>query len=768
MTRRIATYLALAFAGLLAVAVTVAFASEPTAGWSTPYAFLTGNVTEIGNGTNYVDASNVPDVAVGANGDMAAVWLETATDNGQTSTSVDGSVNDGAGWSADQELAAPFDNTSGVDQPQVAEDPNSGGDALAAWIDDGSVWYSYADGAGFSSFPTEIAGSSSSDVTGLHIAFDGFHDALVVWSAYNGSTWSVYYDITTSPGVFADDPTELASGLRSNPQATLAVNDSSFEGNDSSSAVIAFVEQGTGVYYSYDIDDGDVFPSPQLGLSTATTVSDPVAAISYSGTAELAWLQGTAGDTEVNTALVNGGSDTGTFGYMDAATGVSDYADLAIAMNPNPVTPNGGEDDDTTALAFYDATNAEVDALVLPGGDVDAEIGWAGNDYPITEPADVAQQPQLSMSGTVAFEDTVTMLWQGTGTTANQIQAITSAAGGSFSGQPVQTIQDGSSITGPGGQSGTSEVAAGCTSATCDSLAADTNGNLVAAWLQTDNDANVQVAADCYQNGATGPVATSTTGLTPGSFNAASCFSSYPDDDTTTGPPTTTGTTGTTTPATTATTTPATTTASAPPTPILEHSTTVNKTSGTIQVELPGTNKFVTVNSSQQIPLGAVINATHGTVAFTFALPSGQTTSSTFWAGEFTLSQSRSGAVTAKLAGSSFSGCPKPSGTKSGHLIGRSLAHVATKKATKKPGTVVRSLWSSAKGNYTTTGKYGAAAVLGTEWLTRDQCDGTYFSVLKTSNDPHGEIRVTVNYPHRHTVLLKRGHSLLAPAPGYP
>ncbi len=52
--------------------------------------------------------------------------------------------------------------------------------------------------------------------------------------------------------------------------------------------------------------------------------------------------------------------------------------------------------------------------------------------------------------------------------------------------------------------------------------------------------------------------------------------------------------------------------------------------------------------------------------------------------------------------------------------------------------------------------------------LTRDQCDGTYFSVLKTSNDPHGEIRVTVDYPHRHTVLLKRGHSLLAPAPGYP
>ncbi|HEX3802317.1 MAG TPA: hypothetical protein VHV75_05715 [Solirubrobacteraceae bacterium] len=35
------------------------------------------------------------------------------------------------------------------------------------------------------------------------------------------------------------------------------------------------------------------------------------------------------------------------------------------------------------------------------------------------------------------------------------------------------------------------------------------------------------------------------------------------------------------------------------------------------------------------------------------------------------------------------------------------------------------------------------------------------------SGDPHGEIKVTVDYPHRHMVLLKQGHSLLAPAPGY-
>jgi hypothetical protein len=67
----------------------------------------------------------------------------------------------------------------------------------------------------------------------------------------------------------------------------------------------------------------------------------------------------------------------------------------------------------------------------------------------------------------------------------------------------------------------------------------------------------------------------------------------------------------------------------------------------------------------------------------------------------------------------------------------------------------------------TSSGQNGSAAVLGTTWLIRDQCDGTYFYVKSTSNDPKGAILVTVLHPHRHTVRLKRGHSLLAPAPGY-
>jgi hypothetical protein len=217
---------------------------------------------------------------------------------------------------------------------------------------------------------------------------------------------------------------------------------------------------------------------------------------------------------------------------------------------------------------------------------------------------------------------------------------------------------------------------------------------------------------------------------------------------------------------TTATVTPASTTV---PPPVLGQSSDVAKTSGTVQVELPGTHAFVTVSASEQIPFGAVINATNGKVTATIALPGGGTSTATFWAGEFTLSQSSSGALTAKLVDGSSAGCPA-SEKASKHSSRLRTGHDLTlaKATKKKPGAVVGSLWTNAKGSYTTSGKNGSAAVLGTEWLTRDQCDGTFFEVVKTSNDPHGEIRVTVLHPHRHTVLLKRGHSLLAPAPGFP
>ena len=86
----------------------------------------------------------------------------------------------------------------------------------------------------------------------------------------------------------------------------------------------------------------------------------------------------------------------------------------------------------------------------------------------------------------------------------------------------------------------------------------------------------------------------------------------------------------------------------------------------------------------------------------------------------------------------------------------RGVAHMA-KTTTKKKK--VQSLWSNAHGNFTTKGSAGAAAVLGTKWLTENECGGTYFRVVRD------KILVTAYYPKPHTVVVTQGHSYFAAGP---
>ena len=45
--------------------------------------------------------------------------------------------------------------------------------------------------------------------------------------------------------------------------------------------------------------------------------------------------------------------------------------------------------------------------------------------------------------------------------------------------------------------------------------------------------------------------------------------------------------------------------------------------------------------------------------------------------------------------------------------------------AASPPKKTVRRLWAQGKGRFRTRGRYSAAAVRGTNWLTADRCDGT-------------------------------------------
>lgn len=201
------------------------------------------------------------------------------------------------------------------------------------------------------------------------------------------------------------------------------------------------------------------------------------------------------------------------------------------------------------------------------------------------------------------------------------------------------------------------------------------------------------------------------------------------------------------------------------PKPALGKSSDLAPSGGKVLVELPGTHKFVRLKSVRRLPLGTLINAIHGSVQMTVALPRKGTQSGIFWAGEFKVGQSRhTGHTTVRLKGGDFGLCTRDS-TASAHDVtpaGRRsgvspLATIAKKKKKKKKK--IRKLWANAHGSFSTDGSYGAAAVEGTRWLTEDLCDGTFFRVTRD------KIEVTAYYPHRHRVLVTQGHTFLAPAP---
>jgi PKD repeat protein len=76
-----------------------------------------------------------------------------------------------------------------------------------------------------------------------------------------------------------------------------------------------------------------------------------------------------------------------------------------------------------------------------------------------------------------------------------------------------------------------------------------------------------------------------------------------------------------------------------------------------------------------------------------------------------------------------------------------------TQSAGRATATVVRQLWGNGRGSFRTRGRYAAATISGTVWLTADRCDGTQVKVTR------GVVRVTAK--GRQT-LVRAGRSFLA------
>jgi PKD repeat protein len=182
------------------------------------------------------------------------------------------------------------------------------------------------------------------------------------------------------------------------------------------------------------------------------------------------------------------------------------------------------------------------------------------------------------------------------------------------------------------------------------------------------------------------------------------------------------------------------------PAPVLARAANVYLVTGTVLVRVPGSHTFAPLQLGEQIPVGSLIDATHGTVTVTVALPNGTTQSANFYDGEFEFEQARSGTTTAVLAGGTFKGCP-------------AVKHAAF--AARRRNSTVRSLWADGHGSFQTRGRYASGAVSGTQWFTQDRCDGTYIKVTR-------DVVLVSSLVGRHDKRkIRQGHSILVGARGF-
>jgi hypothetical protein len=203
-----------------------------------------------------------------------------------------------------------------------------------------------------------------------------------------------------------------------------------------------------------------------------------------------------------------------------------------------------------------------------------------------------------------------------------------------------------------------------------------------------------------------------------------------------------------------------------PSAPTLGKNFNISPVSGLILVKIHGV--FIPLTEVTQIPKNTVIDALNGTLSVVTAGGShpaadiaakkgkkGKTTtqSGTFGGAIFKISQATGGAnkglATLTIVENAFKGAPSYSQcTKHG------AADAIAAKASSKTLQLLR---SSAKGKFSTKGKYSAATVLGTKWTVADRCDGTL------THDQTDSVKVT-DFVHHKTITLHAGQSYLAKA----
>ncbi len=180
--------------------------------------------------------------------------------------------------------------------------------------------------------------------------------------------------------------------------------------------------------------------------------------------------------------------------------------------------------------------------------------------------------------------------------------------------------------------------------------------------------------------------------------------------------------------------------ASVVPPPVAGVSVNVAPVSGAVRVRLRGTNRFVSLAGLRNVPVGSELDVTRGRVRLASAAGGGRTQTGVFYSGRAIVSQPRQARSFTTFQLSGPLACPR--------------RRSANANAAQPPP---RRLWGNAKGRFGTRGRFAAATVRGTLWLTEDRCDGTFVRVRA------GRVEVLDQVRNRR-VTLRAGQSYLARA----
>ena len=168
---------------------------------------------------------------------------------------------------------------------------------------------------------------------------------------------------------------------------------------------------------------------------------------------------------------------------------------------------------------------------------------------------------------------------------------------------------------------------------------------------------------------------------------------------------------------------------------------------GTVKVKLPGSDKYVTLATGEQLPVGTLIDVRKGRVTLVAAADtSGGTATADFYGGIARLGQTGKNKLTTTLTLTEKLTCPKAD--KAIAAAGDAIAAATRRK---------RRLWGDGSGRFQTRGKHSAATVVGTRWLVEDSCTSTLTRVVR------GKVSVR-DFVKKKTVIVRAGKKYVARA----